>query len=211
MIEIDSSITCISWDLDGTLYDLNEMTRNFRKLFWKRFFSRGCWRSMRELRQLRKHYKTMQKARSGGGDLSGIKPNWEPNNFHLLVKKWLGEAIFKVGPRPGVPELLEHWSQCSYRQILVSDFDWRGKLDALSLPSVFEEKFAGEQLGYIKPSPELFRIICSRLGIQPEALLHIGDMDDRDGEAARQAGCKVWILGKDFHSFSELLPRRLTP
>lgn len=45
-----------------------------------------------------------------------------------------------------------------------------------------------------KPAPDMFRQACLELGVQPEALLHIGDNPQADIEGAREFGCRTgWI------------------
>ena len=49
-----------------------------------------------------------------------------------------------------------------------------------------------------------FHAVLADLDVAPHAVLHIGDRDDRDGVAARGAGCQVLILGQDFPSYDAL-------
>ena len=100
--------------------------------------------------------------------------------------------------------LLEAIAAEGKRQVVVTDYEAEGKLDALELPITFERVFEGEVLGAIKPSPQLFQVILKELDVAPSALLHIGDRDESDGAAARGAGCQVLILGKDFKSYADL-------
>jgi putative hydrolase of the HAD superfamily len=48
--------------------------------------------------------------------------------------------------------------------------------------------FTAEDLGVAKPDPEAFRLACARWGLQPSAVLSVGDRHDLDVLAARAAG-----------------------
>ena len=43
--------------------------------------------------------------------------------------------------------------------------------------------------GVVKPDPKIFRLACDRLGVEPEAVLMVGDSAEADGAAAR-IGCR---------------------
>ena len=48
-----------------------------------------------------------------------------------------------------------------------------------------------------KPSPEIFRRTCRRLGVEPEEALHVGDSLRDDVEGARAAGLSALLLDRD--------------
>jgi putative hydrolase of the HAD superfamily len=48
--------------------------------------------------------------------------------------------------------------------------------------------FTAEDLGVAKPDPEAFRLACARWGLEPSAVLSVGDRHDLDVLAARAAG-----------------------
>jgi FMN phosphatase YigB (HAD superfamily) len=73
---------------------------------------------------------------------------------------------------------------------VVSDYPATTKLVGLGAADLFDVVVAcGEQGGplRLKPSPEGYLLAAARLGVAPSRCLIIGDRDDADGEAARQA------------------------
>ncbi len=111
-------------------------------------------------------------------------------------------VIRRLGPRPGVAELLDRLRPRTL--IAVSDFDPEARLEALGLRGVFERIYAAERHGALKPDPRVFHAALADLGIPAAALLHVGNRADTDGAAALEAGCRALILGRDFASFGEL-------
>jgi FMN phosphatase YigB (HAD superfamily) len=117
-------------------------------------------------------------------------------------------VLRRIGPRPGVVELLERLRPRTV--VAVSDFEPAARLDALGLRSFFDRIYAAERHGALKPDPRVFEAVLADLRVPPSALLHVGNRADTDGDAARAAGCQALILGEDFPSFREL-QHRLVP
>jgi putative hydrolase of the HAD superfamily len=59
-----------------------------------------------------------------------------------------------------------------------------------------------------KPSPEIFRRTCRRLGVEPAEALHVGDSLRDDLEGARAAGLSALLLDRDERHTG--LPDRIT-
>ena len=53
------------------------------------------------------------------------------------------------------------------------------------------------QVGHAKPSPEIFRAACAKLGVRPEETLMVGDDLDEDYTSARTAGLQAVLLGRE--------------
>jgi FMN phosphatase YigB (HAD superfamily) len=103
-----------------------------------------------------------------------------------------------------VKALLEHFQERVRAQVVLSDYEAGYKLRGLGLERYFERVYAGERMGCFKPSPAPYFRILEDYGLGSECLLHIGDRADTDGAGAAAAGCRSWVLGKDFRSFGEL-------
>jgi putative hydrolase of the HAD superfamily len=146
----------------------------------------------------------MDQVRSKGGKLP--KNTAVPARNRLSIeKRWYGEAIKRVGLRDGVGDTLRGVRESGLLQIVVSDYDCSYKLEALGLENFFDHVYAGERIGYLKPSPSLFRAVADQLRMDPQQILHIGDRRERDGISATGAGCSVLILGENFRSFPGLI------
>jgi putative hydrolase of the HAD superfamily len=81
--------------------------------------------------------------------------------------------------------------------VLASNFDERllGLAAAVEPLTLAEHVFASSELGWRKPSPEFFRAVERRLGLQPDELILVGDDADLDIAAARRAGWHARPLG----------------
>lgn len=185
-------IEVVSWDVDGTLYELPAMKSRLRRLALRRGLLHPL-RVARELSRLIGMKRAMERVREAGGDLRRLAL---PERVQLaaLEERWYVEAIRDVGPRPGVVALLDELRGRGLRLIVVSDHPAEEKLAALGLGVRFEQVFCGEGVGFLKPSPRPFEVALAELGIEPGALLHVGDRSDTDAVAAAAAGCRSLIL-----------------
>lgn len=186
-------VRAVSFDLDGTLYELPAMRRALQRLVLRRSLS--PLRTWRELRQLLQARAAFQVAREAGGDLAKHEAlRAAQSSRSELEARWWVPAIGEVGPRSGVEALLGAFAERSLRLVVSSDHAGEAKLGALGLASRFEAVLSGEALGALKPNPRVLEAALERLGLQPDELLHIGDREDTDGEAARALGVRLWIV-----------------
>lgn len=100
----------------------------------------------------------------------------------------------RIGPRTDILERLRQGRASGAIQVALSDLEARGKIEALGLASYFAEAVSAEALGFWKPSPEPFRWIQRRYGVEPGEHLHLGDRDETDGAGARAAGCRFVLI-----------------
>ena len=186
------SIEVVSWDVDGTLYELPRMIRFVCWLALKR----GLFHPLRvagELRTLSKLRRAMEQVRHAGGDMNALAFP-ERSVARPFEREWYGEAIRMAGPRQGVVKALAVIRAQGLRLVVLSDFDSEFKLEALGLSGTFERVYSGEALGQLKPSPRLFEHVIRDLGIRPEALLHVGDRPETDAASSAAVGYKAMIL-----------------
>ncbi len=196
------AVRAISWDVDGTLYS----TRRVASRLWVGMLAaalhgvpREPWAAAAEIRQFRKR---MELVRAQGGSLTVDDASIERRI--QFERRWLSPAIEATGARPGVADTLRSFGSRLQSQVALSDFECGHKLASLGLADAFNAIYAGERLGYLKPSPEPFKRVLRDLDLPPQCLLHIGDRPETDGAGAEAAGCGVLLLGRDFRSFSQL-------
>lgn len=171
-------VRAVSWDLDGTLYDL-------RALRWRALWP-WAWRDARAISAWKR---ACDEARGRGGQMHGL----DPGPARAAEARWLVPALRAIGPRAGVVAALDALADLPH--VVVSDHPAEDKLVALGLRARFAHVIVGEALGWLKPSPRPFVAAAEGLGIPTDALLHVGDRDDTDGAGARAAGCQVVVLG----------------
>ena len=198
----------MSWDVDGTLYSVARLKWQLAGMLLREVAG-GRGRAARgELAALRRHREKVEGARSGGGVLGEAFGRGAGREALLdLEVRWYGRALARTGPRAGVVRLLSFFAARGVPQVALSDYRAEYKLGALGLEDRFASIYAGESLGYVKPSPRAFERIASDFRAPVAGILHIGDRADTDGAAARAAGCQCLILGRDFRGFDSLLKR----
>lgn len=187
------AIEVVSWDVDGTLYELPAMVRAVVRA-GARGLVRAPRRSLGELERLRRFRAAMARVRRRGGELAPGDLPADRDALVALEARWYGPAIARVGVRAGVGEALATFAARGLRQIAVSDYRAHYKLVALGLEHHFEAVYAGEDTGHLKPSPGIFAHVIEDLGIEPARMLHIGDRHDRDAAAAAAVGCRTLIV-----------------
>jgi HAD superfamily hydrolase (TIGR01509 family) len=107
----------------------------------------------------------------------------------------------RIGPRslvvfPEVAETLARLRAAGYRLAVISN--WQCGLGHfcfdLGLSDFFDEIVASAEVGYDKPSAEIFLETCTRLGVAPHRVLHIGDTPLDDVEGAARAGIRAVLV-----------------
>jgi HAD superfamily hydrolase (TIGR01549 family) len=161
----------------------------------------------KELAALKRHRAEINGFRAVGGALPASLKQNRQETLVEIEKRWYGRAIQKSGLRAGVTDLISFLEARDISQVVISDFEAAYKLEALGLQGRFRSTYVGERLGSVKPSPVGFQRAAADFGVATADLLHLGDREDRDDAAARAAGCKCLILGRDFRSFDALLEK----
>ena len=85
------------------------------------------------------------------------------------------------------------------RTAVVSDWDCAlaGHLAGIGLASGIDTVVCSAEVGVTKPDPQIFGVALDRLGVAPEAALHVGDDPRRDLGGAVAAGIAGVLLDRD--------------
>ena len=96
----------------------------------------------------------------------------------------------------GVPGALATLTRLGLRQVVVSNSNGtaRAKLERLGLASGFDFVVDSHEVGVEKPDPAIFKIALGRLGVEADAVLHVGDFFHIDVVGARAAGLHAWLI-----------------
>ena len=187
----DAALPVVSWDLDGTLYDLDALRADIRHRI-ARSVRPGSWRRARDAgRALHRHRTHLQRTRGAGGVLDDDArafwsgPLWQDFTDHFMLP-----ALRALGPWAGARTYLQRAADAGLTSVVVSDFAVEEKLEALGLSDFFASGFAGSAMGALKPHPSVFAHVLDQLQVGPSSLLHIGDRSDTDGLAAAGAGIR---------------------
>ena len=90
--------------------------------------------------------------------------------------------------------------KCKYRLGLLTNgysHMQRRKVELSGCADLFEEIVVSGEYGIHKPDPEIFRVICNKMGILPEEVIFVGDTFSTDIYGAVLAGMKPVFLHSD--------------
>ena len=207
-----SKVRVVSWDIDGTMYALPALMSAFKRDLLRRMLSPdfvAAWRDFFRLLRFKRH---MDKVRRGR-DHYRVPPVQGRDRVALTQAEMYGRILPEIGLQPGVLALMSWLHDIGIAQVAFSDYRPSTKLSALGVEHFFDAIYAGEDIGFLKPSPEPFNVIHRAHGIEAHELLHIGDRSDTDGAGARAAGSPCAVIGTDYASADELLEtlKRMRP
>jgi putative hydrolase of the HAD superfamily len=99
---------------------------------------------------------------------------------------------------PEVPDVLAALRGNGLRLGVVSNWDPRlpDLLEGLRLSPWLDAVVYSSEVGVEKPDPRIFRSALDRLGVAPEAALHVGDGKVEDAEGAAAAGLHALLLDR---------------
>ena len=185
-------IDAVSFDVDGTLYSQKA----------------AVFRLLPELyaeRRLLKAYeleRERMRGKPGLGDLRrvaagraartcGMSEDEACGTVERLVFRRWNEVLRPSDVFPGVRKLLVRLLAGGVKIAAISDYPVEGKLRSLGLDSfTWATCMSCEDVGSLKPAPDVFTAAASRLGVVPSRVLHIGDREDCDVAGAHAAGMK---------------------
>ncbi|MGI6045734.1 MAG: HAD family hydrolase [Eggerthellaceae bacterium] len=104
--------------------------------------------------------------------------NWALYGDVLATLKGLKRRGFRLG-------IISNW-----------DTNLESLLRDVNLLPYFDEVIASAAVGYRKPNPEIFKIACERMEVNPEKAIHVGDHPDADGDGAYGAGLVPVIIDR---------------
>ena len=116
--------------------------------------------------------------------------------FESLYRAFTDPAIWTVFP--DVPPVLDALRDRGFRLAVISNWDSRlpRLLEELGLAGRFDAIVVSALEGVEKPAAEIFLRAARRLGVPPEAMLHVGDSPREDYHGARAAGLSAVLLDR---------------
>ena len=114
--------------------------------------------------------------------------------FGELYARFAEPAVWRI--YEDVIPALEALTARGLRLGVISNWDERLRplLDQLKLGRYFEAIIVSREIGSSKPSRGIFEHAVRRLGLPPEAVLHVGDSLAMDVRGARAAGLRALLL-----------------
>ena len=86
---------------------------------------------------------------------------------------------------------------------LVSLTNGNADIERIGLKHLFRFSISSRDCGIAKPAPEIFHAACTRLGLAPQAVLHVGDDPALDVGGARAAGLRTAWINRTGATWSE--------
>jgi putative hydrolase of the HAD superfamily len=114
--------------------------------------------------------------------------------FSALYARFAQADAWRIFPE--VPPVLKRLAGRGLRLGVISNWDRRLRplLRDLKLRDYFHTMVVSCDLGVCKPAPEIFLHAARKLRVPPESVLHVGDSQQLDAEAARAAGMRgLWL------------------
>jgi len=113
--------------------------------------------------------------------------------FDALFVHYAGADAWRMNPE--FPDLLTRLKETGAKLAIISNFDARlyGLLDSFSLSGLFDAVILPRNAGFQKPQPGMFRFTSVQLSIPPSGILHLGDQEEEDVQAAKNAGMEALL------------------
>jgi len=187
-------IEVVSFDMEGTIIDNN--------------FSDLIWETDIPMLYGQEHGLDFETARerviSEYGQVGDERPEWYDTGYWFrrlgLPGDWrelLGRRRDDCRVYPEARQVLESLSR-EYTLIITSN-TIREFLDVQleKLPEIFARVFsATSDFGVVKKSEDFYLSVCRAVGVQPEAMAHVGDDPRFDYEAPRRLGIRAYHLDR---------------
>ncbi|KAJ3677357.1 hypothetical protein LUZ60_003081 [Juncus effusus] len=106
----------------------------------------------------------------------------------------------------GAYETLHDLKNNGVKLAVVSNFDTRLRklLKDLGASDLFDATVISSEVGYEKPTPEIFQIALDGIGVKASKAVHVGDDEKADKAGANAVGINCWLWGTDVKSFAEI-------
>ncbi len=113
-----------------------------------------------------------------------------------IVYGRIPELFSRIRPFAGLGTALDRLAAAGLRLAALSDLPPRRKLELLGLGERFETALCSEDSGFLKPSPEPFRLLRETLGLEASDILYVGNSPAYDLAGAKAAGMAAAILSR---------------
>jgi FMN phosphatase YigB (HAD superfamily) len=212
-----TTVSLVVCDLDGTLYDQRKLRAYLLPRLGLHALRRTDVRLLRIIAKLRSERERLAElerspfeaeliasvSAATGASLDRVRSvlsEW----LEARPLDWLGACVI-----PGAARFLDALRASGRYVAVLSDYPAVEKLVAMGLSADLALSATDPEIAIQKPSIKGLAHLAAHFGVSPEAVLVIGDRDDRDGEAARRFGAQYLIRGRDFKTFEDMIFTRI--
>lgn len=188
-----NKIKTIFFDIDGTLYPIKGLNRQFVKLYVSHpikafLFFKARKRVRAFLLETNDASTNREVFLSRQAATVGKDKSYFDGVYSVLVKNR------RIVPYEGLKELLIDLRSRGYILGTLSDFPVENKLKELGLDEFFQYKLSSEDCGYLKPDKRAFDYIERGTGISKTEILYIGDSITKDYNGSKNTGMSAVLV-----------------
>ena len=178
------SIKAICFDAFGTLVDITDKRRPFRRLLDN---LEGDARQSLQHRIMREPLSLEDCLKEFGQKL--------PESLKEKLRADLAAEIASIKIRPQTEALWRLLRSQGYKIGLCSNLalDYGSPL-LKTLPGVPDAQILSYDTGHIKPEPQIYRLVCDILGLAPENIVFSGDTQLADVDGPKAFGMKAELI-----------------
>lgn len=194
-LSLESKICGVIFDVDGTLYNQTAVRfKMARRLARYYLIHPAQWRSLYGIyifRRIREKCDLQDVSFESQIEIASKKAGIQSERLQKAIQKWMFEEpldLIQTYRLDNVIGLLESWQQSGCTIIIYSDYDPRQKLTVLNIQPDYTFFPDGRNINELKPSQSAMEFIVSKVGLQPNQMLYIGDRHEKDGKSAQIVG-----------------------
>lgn len=183
----------VFFDIDGTLYPIKHLNKQFRKLYLRHpFRTINFFKARKRVRgeQLKSEKNII--TRDEFIEIQARTVNKDRNYFDPIYKDIRKNR--KLPPFDGLKDLLLDLKSKGVMLGVLSDFPVETKLDELDLGVYFELKLSSEDCGFLKPDKRAFDYLLAHTNLKASDCLYVGDSVRKDIDGARNAGLSSLLV-----------------
>ena len=203
---VEEGIKAVCFDIDGTFYplwktQLRVALASLRSIFFALRYNKARQRvrtedSFLSLPPMDERERAARMCsymwdRDGDDDISYFLEKEEK-----VFLSFYRRSFSSISPYPGVRRTLEKIEAEGYRMGVLSDFPVGTKIKAMDFDRFFPIQLSSESWGRYKPCLTPFQLLSSAIGVEPHAILYVGDSLSKDIRGASRAGFRTALLDR---------------
>jgi FMN phosphatase YigB (HAD superfamily) len=198
-----STIHCVIFDVDGTLYDKRILRGFMFRELWRHAVTRPAhWKDLRVIKtfrqqRIRHRCDAVECLEKSQYEWAARRCNVSADAVRVIVSDWMHVRPLQYLPRCKYDHLDGFLSALEARGIataVFSDYPAEQKLGVLGVSVAHAVSATDSAVNRLKPDPRGLHYLADLLRVQVDQCIYIGDEEELDAECARNAGMRSLIL-----------------